>query len=208
MPPTLATPTVRCVIRMPRTMSERRKRHTPVPRRRCARPPEGTAMPSGGGTQVPLHGPAGAAQFGGNGLDGPAVGLEPRRLNGPIRYRLFRLQAQGTGYTIAFVRAKPAVPATTQVWVFVSQGERQAGKAGSATGAAGNNGSSGRPSSGWKASGSIPRHAAQRSCRSRGLRSDRWISARSSGSRPAKKYGKPTVLYSSSADVRPPIGLG
>jgi hypothetical protein len=92
-------------------------------------------------SQVPLHGPAGAAELGSDGLDGPPVDLELGRSNDPIRNRVLGShQAKSTGDKIAVVRTEPAVPATTHVPLFGSQRERQAGKAGRATGAAGHDG--------------------------------------------------------------------
>jgi len=56
---------------------------------------------------------------------------------------------------------------------------------------------SGRSTAGWKVSGSSPRQAAELSWRSKDVRPEGWISARSSASRPAKKYGEFMTMCSS-----------
>ena len=131
-------------------------------------------------------------------------------MNGPIRYRLFRsLQAKGTGDTIAVVRAKPAIPATTHVWLFSSQGERQAGKACPAAGAAGNNGVIRPPLVGVEGIGvhSVTCSPAELSveglavglvdqCAKLGLAASEEV---------WETHG---VVLQLSADVRPPMGLG
>jgi hypothetical protein len=86
--------------------------------------------PSGGRPQVPLHGPAGAAEFGGDRVDRPTSGPEPSRSDGPIRRRrLRRFEPEERGDTVAVLGTEPAVPSLTGAGVLGSQGGRQAGEA-------------------------------------------------------------------------------
>ena len=90
--------------------------------------------------QVPLYGPAGTAEFGGDVLDRPAGGPEPGCLGWTIGDWWWHiLKADSCHDIVAVVGAEPAVPATSHVRVFGMQGERQAGQSCLATGAAGDN---------------------------------------------------------------------